>query len=94
MCSQKKVYTTYRSGINVPNGKVLRTFPAKVNVRFVTGVSQFRKLTKEDFKVVADYDEIADGKKEKCTVLLRLVPHGVSRATLNVQQVDYLIEED
>lgn len=92
--TEESIHDIPIEGINVPNGKVLRTFPAKVNVRFVTGVSQFRKLTKEDFKVVADYDEIADGKKEKCTVLLRLVPHGVSRATLNVQQVDYLIEED
>ena len=32
-------------GINLPEGKVLRTFPSKVNVSFVTGVSIFRNLT-------------------------------------------------
>ena len=45
-------------GINLPAGKVLRTFPAKVTVSFVTGVNVFRNLRPEDFTVVADYNEI------------------------------------
>ena len=38
-------------GINLPEGKVLRTFPAKVTVSFVTGVSVFRNLRPEDFTI-------------------------------------------
>lgn len=81
-------------GINMPNGKVLRTFPAKVTVRFVTGVSQLRSLRPDDFTVIVDYREIAEHPSEKCNVYLKTVPHGVSRATLDVKQVDYLIEEE
>ena len=80
--------------VNLPEGKVLRTFPPKVSVHFVAGVSLIRKLRPEDFTVVADYREIMDSHQEKCNIYLRAVPHGVSRATLDVKQVDYLIEEE
>jgi YbbR domain-containing protein len=80
--------------INLPLGKVLRTFPPKVKVHFVSGVSLLRTLQPQDFEVIADYNEIASNPQEKCNIYLRSVPDGVSRATLNVKQVDYLIEEE
>lgn len=81
-------------GINVPEGKVIRTFPAKVSVRFVTGVSLFRRLRSTDFSVIVDYNEIASHPSDKCPIHLRKSPHGISRASLSVNQVDYLIEEN
>ena len=80
-------------GINMPEGKVLRTFPAKVTVKFVTGVSVFRTLKASDFTVVADYNELSDHPSEKCNIYLQQTPNGISRATLETKQVDYLIEE-
>ena len=80
--------------LNVPPGKVLRTFPAKVKVHFVAGVSQIRLLRPEDFTVVADYNEIMQKPAEKCNIYLRRSPQGISRATLDIKQVDYLIEEE
>ena len=80
--------------INMPEGKVLRTFPPKVKVHFVTGVSQFRSLKPEDFVVIADFREIMQKPSEKCNIYLQSSPHGISRATLDVKQVDYLIEEE
>ena len=81
-------------GINLPAGKVLRTFPAKVTVSFVTGVSVFRNLRPEDFTVVADYNEILRHPSEKCRITLKDVPPGISRARLDVTLVDYLIENE
>jgi hypothetical protein len=80
--------------INLPKGKVLRTFPSKVKIHFVAGVSQIRSLHPENFLVVADYAEIQRTQGETCKIYLRHVPHGVSRATLNQNEVDYVIEED
>jgi hypothetical protein len=82
------------TGINLPEGKVLRTFPAKVTVSFVTGVSVFRNLRPEDFTVVADYNEIKRHPSEKCRLSLKDVPQGISRAHLDVTLVDYLIENE
>ena len=80
--------------LNLPEGKVLRTFPAKVKVHFVAGASQIRHLRPEDFIVIADYREITQKPSEKCNLYLQSVPHGISRATLETKQVDYLIEEN
>ena len=81
--------------INLPAGKVLRTFPARVKVNYVAGISQIRALKPEDFSVIADYQEIMENPSDdKCTLYLQAVPEGISRATLSTKQVDYLIEEE
>lgn len=81
-------------GINMPEGKVLRTFPSKVTVKFVAGVSLFRTLSAKDFTVVVDYKDILEHPSDKCTLYLKSVPQGISRAALEIKQVDYLIEEE
>ena len=79
-------------GVNMPEGKVLRTFPAKTSVNFVAGVSVYRNLKPEDFTVIVDYDEIRRNPSEKCRIYLKNVPSGISRAKLETNMVDYLIE--
>ena len=79
--------------INMPEGKVLRTFPSRVTVTFTVGASLFRTIRPEGFKVVADYNEMTASPSEKCNIYLRSVPHGVRNARISVNQVDYLIEE-
>ena len=81
-------------GINMPEGLVLRTFPAKVAVSFVTGVSTFRNLKREDFTVIADYNEIKRNSSEKCRIYLKEVPAGISRTRLETTSVDYLVEKE
>ncbi len=81
-------------GINMPEGKVLRTFPSKVTIKFVAGVSLYRTLSAKDFTVVADYKDISSHPSDKCTLHIKKVPQGISRATLDIKQVDYLIEEE
>ena len=81
-------------GIHLPKGKVLRTFPSKADVSFVAGVNLFRKLSKNDFSIVVDYNEIAMNPSDKCPIHLKVFPSGISHAKLSVQMVDYLIEEE
>lgn len=80
-------------GINMPEGKVLRTFPASVTVRFVTGMKTYRSLSASDFLVVADYEQFSQSDASQCAITLTRIPDGVSRPALDVMQVDYLIEE-
>ena len=79
--------------INMPEDKVLRTFPSRVTVSFVTGVNNYRNLKASDFRVVADYNEIMAHPSEKCNLHLQRTPSGISRATLLTTQADYLIEQ-
>ena len=81
------------TAINMPPGMVLRTFPSKVTVRFTIGASLFRTINPSLFKVVVDYEELAANPSHKCTLQLRSVPRSVSKASLEIDRVDYLLEQ-
>ena len=78
--------------VNMPDGLVLRTFPTRVNVKVVAGRSRIDAIRAENFSVVVDYADVATHPSEKCKLILRTVPKGVASASLEMQQVDYLIE--
>ena len=78
---------------NMPQGKVLRTFPQRVKVVFVTGASAYRSIRPEQFNVVVDYNELLENPSEKCNIYLRAFPPSVRNAHTEVSQVDYLIEQ-
>ncbi len=78
---------------NMPAGKVLRTFPSRVTVKFVVGASQYNDITEEDFKVTVDYNELKINGSDKCTLHLRSIPGDVSKARIESREVDYLIEQ-
>lgn len=80
-------------GINMPEGRVLLTFPSKTTVHFVTGVKNYHRLSPDDFRIVADYNEFSQDPSQKCNIYLKSVPEGISNPRLEVTQVDYLIEE-
>ena len=81
------------SAVNMPAGMVLRTFPSRVTVRFTIGASQFRMIRPEQFNVVVDYQTLAENPSDKCTLQLRSVPSSVSKAKLELDEVDYLLEQ-
>ena len=81
-------------GINMPEGKTLRTFPAKTSVRFASGMKKYQQLSPQDFKVVADYEEFSQSPSTKCRIALVNMPDGISKVRLENTQVDYLIEEE
>ena len=81
------------TAINMPDGMVLRTFPSRVTVRFTVGASLFRTIRPDQFKVVVDYDELSANPSDKCTLQLRSVPYTVSKARLDIDKVDYLLEQ-
>ncbi len=81
------------TAVNMPAGKVLRTFPSKVKVRFTVSSSMFRSIKPEQFSVVVDYKELAVSPSDKCNLYLRAYPHSASNPRLEMNRVDYLIEQ-
>lgn len=79
--------------VNMPQDKVLRTFPQRVYVHFVVGVSQYRLVKPEQFSVIVDYNELQAHPSEKCRLRLKKVSQFVTKAALEVDQADYLIEQ-
>ena len=88
--------------INMPDNKVMRTFPSKIKVKFVVGAYRMRSMpknaeTKEllpvGFRVVVNYEEIEKSNREKCPVYVISSPNGVRNVRPEVNMVDYLIEQ-
>lgn len=81
-------------GVNVPEGKIIRTFPSKVDVTFVAGAKVLKEIKASDFVVVVDYDDLIKNPSDKCKLHLVRQPHEVQKVRLNHNSVDYLIEEN
>lgn len=79
--------------INMAEGKRLRTFPSRVKVSYTVGAAISRSIRKSDFVVVADYHEIQNNPQSKCRLHLTGKPAGVKSASLQTNEVDYLIEQ-
>lgn len=79
--------------VNMPAGRVLRTFPARIRVSYVVGASNVRSVKPEQFRVETDYHDIEANPSEKCALRLVQTPQHVRSARLEVDHVDYLIEE-
>lgn len=80
-------------GLNFPPGKVLRTFPSKVQVAFQVGLKDFKSVSEKDFFIAVSYDDLKDSKSDKTKVSLRSVPGCVSHVRILPKTVDFLIEQ-
>lgn len=80
------------TGINFPEGEQLRTFPSQVEVTFQVGMSLYRTVDAGDFTVVADYNALSPDGGNKCRLMLKKQPVGVSAVRLSADEVEYVIE--
>jgi len=81
------------TALNMPEGKVLRTFPSRIKITFTVGANLFRKIRPDRFRITVDYNEILANPSDKCNLHLSAVPEEVRNVRMDVKQVDYLIEE-
>ena len=81
------------TAINRPPGLVIRTFPQRVKVTFSVGASMYRQVKLNDFRVVVDYKDVAAHPSDKCNLYVTGKPRGVGNVQLEMNQVDYLIEQ-
>lgn len=79
--------------VNFPATKVLRTFPAKVDVTFQVGASEYKYITADNFVIVVNYDQVQNNKTNQCTLSLKTIPRGVSNVRISPSTVDYVIED-
>ena len=89
----EKTVTIKIKGINVPEGKIIRTFPSTVNITFVAGAKILKDISEGDFSVTVDYEELVNNPSDKCTLRIMRQPNDVQNIRLSQKQVDYLIEE-
>lgn len=81
--------------VGVPEGKVLRTYPSRVMVKFVSGAKILNMIDPSQFRVEVDYSEIVDNPDLKYLHLrIARKPAIVTNARTAISQVDYLLEQE
>lgn len=87
------VVTVPIRAVHLPSQTMLKTFPARVDVKVSLGMSMVGRLRPEQFSVVVDYFDLAErSPKEKMPVRIASKPDYVLKAWLTVRDVDYVIE--
>lgn len=79
--------------INEPANKKLRLFPSRVKVTFMVEMNYLNSLEEQAFRIVADYNKVADRSQQKCKFELLQSPPIVKNVKLAIDETDYLIEE-
>lgn len=92
MYSEKTVEVPV-TGVNFPAGKILRTFPSRVQVTFQVGLKHFKQITAEDFFIGVSYEDVVNARDNKIHLSLRRVPEFASHVRIVPEEVDYLIEQ-
>ena len=92
MYSEKTVEVPV-TGVNFPAGKILRTFPSRVQVTFQVGLKHFKQITAEDFFIGVSYEDVVNVRDNKIHLSLRRVPEFASHVRIVPEEVDYLIEQ-
>ena len=79
--------------VNLPAQTMLKTFPARIDVKVSLGMAMVGRLRPEQFSVVVDYFDLAErSPQEKLPVRIASKPDYVLKAWLTVREVDYVIE--
>lgn len=92
MYSEKTVSVPV-TGMNFPAGKVLRTFPSKVQVTFQVGLKHFKNVSAEDFFIGVTYEDVLKVEGDKLPLVVKGIPEFVSHVRVSPSSVDYLIEQ-
>ena len=90
--SEKKVEVPV-VGVGFPPGKVLRTFPSKVQVFFQVGLKQFSSVSANDFQIELRYDDLLNCESDQVSLSLDKIPGKVGHVRIVPPKVDFLIEE-
>lgn len=81
-------------GVNFPAGKVLRTFPPKVDVSFQIGAKFYNSIDASAFTIAINYADLLELDGNVCPIRLRSTPEGVQRARIQPAEVEFIIEDD
>jgi hypothetical protein len=79
--------------VNVMDGYSLKTFPDKVNVRYLVALSHYSKVDNSMFDVVVDASSLEKKQSSKLNVNLITSPPFVRVTILEPEKVDYILRK-
>jgi hypothetical protein len=79
--------------VNLPNDLILKTFPGYINVSTLVAVSDYSKITADQFRAIVDYNEITPLKTKKLKVNLVQSPDFIVNTKYSPISVEFIIEK-
>lgn len=79
--------------INISPGYTLKTFPDKVNIRYMVALSRYNDVNPELFSVTADAANLPDSKVTQLKLRLQTAPSFLRAAVMEPEKVDYIIRK-
>jgi hypothetical protein len=76
---------------NQPSGVNIKLFPAKVKVAFQVGLSRFKEIHPEDFKLSVSFSDIREGK-QRLKITSEATPDYLYDLKITPEEIEYLIE--
>lgn len=77
---------------NLPDSIHVNLFPASVRISFMTGLSHFSEITKDDFRASVLYNDLKN-KMDYLPVYLEKVPPHLKSVNFLPKKIEYLIEQ-
>jgi YbbR domain-containing protein len=77
---------------NCPENIILRLFPDKIKIAYRVGLSNFKKIQKEDFKLSVDYNELTN-ISNILKVNLEKFPELITNVEITTSKVECIIEK-
>ncbi len=78
---------------NVPNSYKISTFPNKVKVVFQVGLSDFNKVSEDDFLIICDYKSIENDAIDYLIPKVILKPSFISSLKIIPNKIEFLLEK-
>jgi len=78
---------------NVPSNRNVRFFPSMVEVVARVGLSRYTRLTKSNFEITVNYNDIYGKNTTNCSLALSHKPVGVESYRIIPNVIEFLIEQ-
>lgn len=79
--------------LNVPVGYSLKTFPDRVNIRYMVALSKFKEVNEHQFDAIVNADTASSLHPEKLQVELVRHPEFVHSLFIDPEKVDYILRK-
>jgi YbbR domain-containing protein len=76
--------------INVPNGINIKYFPREVTVSYYVSLSNFKSVSRKDFKVICDFQKVNESQKFLKPELVK-IPDLVKNTKIDHQNIEFII---
>lgn len=78
---------------NLPKGYSIKLFPKEVSITYTTNVSDFNKITQNDFTIYCDYNDIKNTKASFLIPKLVKFPKAVKTYRIENKKINFLIKK-